>query len=170
MEEMTMFKSFLILCAGSAAFPGLGMAQAEVRVEPVNLQDSRPLQVQTQKAAIRDYLQSWQSLKVAFEQNRTELLDPAFVGTAKEKLTATIQQQAALGIRTRYQDQAHVIRIVFYSPEGLSIELMDKVEYEVQVLDHEKVKSIQHMSARYVIVLTPAEVRWRVRIFQAAPE
>jgi predicted PhzF superfamily epimerase YddE/YHI9 len=123
---------------------------------------------QTGAAAIRDYLQSWQNLRAALEQNRSDLLDPAFVGTARDKLTETIRQQAALGISTRYQDSAHDIQIVFYSPEGLSIELTDTVQYDQQVLDHNRVKTAQHVSARYVIVLTPAEVRWRVRVFQAA--
>ena len=61
------------------------------------------------------------------------LLDADFVGAAKDKLAETIQQQAALGIRTRYQDRAHDIQIIFYSPDGLSIELKDKVDYDVQV-------------------------------------
>jgi hypothetical protein len=126
------------------------------------------LQEQTAKSAIRDYLQSWQSFSSAFEQNRPDLLDPAFVGTAKDKLTETIQEQAALGIRTRYQDRSHDIQIVFYSPEGLSIELNDKVEYDVQVLDHDRVKTTQHVRSDYIIIITPAEVRWRVRVFQAA--
>jgi predicted PhzF superfamily epimerase YddE/YHI9 len=150
------------------AASGFASAQATVRVEPANLQSPRPLPEQTQTAAIRDYLKSWQSLRAALEQNRADLLDPDFVGTAREKLAETIQQQAALGIRTRYQDRAHDIQIVFYSPEGLSIELTDRVEYDVQVLDHDRVNTVQHISARYVIVITPAEVRWRVRVFQAA--
>jgi hypothetical protein len=165
-----MLKSLLILCAFFTATSGIGSAQAAVLVEPPNLQGPRHLPEQTATAAIRDYLQSWQSLRAAFEQNRADLLDPDFVGTARDKLTDTIQQQANLGIRTHYQDRAHDLQIVFYSPEGLSIELTDKVEYDVQVLDHERVKTIQHLSARYVIVLTPAEVRWRVRVFQAALE
>jgi hypothetical protein len=138
-------------------------------MEPSNLQGSRPLPEQTGTAAVRDYLQSWQSLRTALDQNRTDLLDPSFVGTAKDKLTDTILQQAALGIRTRYQDRAHDIQIVFYSPEGLSVEMTDNVEYDVQILNHDQVKTTQRVSARYVIVLTPAEVRWKVRVFQAAP-
>jgi hypothetical protein len=51
----------------------------------------------------------------------------------------------------------------------LSIELTDNVEYDVQLLDHGRVKTTQHVSARYVIVLTPAEMRWRVRILQGTP-
>lgn len=165
-----MLKSLLILCAFLTATPGFGATHTAVRVSPANLQGLRPLQVQTEKAAIRDYLQSWQSFRAAFEQNRADLLDSDFVGTAKDKLTQTIQQQAALGIRTQYRDQVHDIQIVFYSPEGLSIELIDNVSYSVQIFDHGKVKTIQNVSARYLIVLTPAEVRWRVRVFQAEPQ
>jgi len=163
-----MRKPLLILCAFFAAVSSAAMAQVAVRVEAPTLQGPRPLPEQTGTAAIRDYLQAWQSLRAALEQNRSDLLGPAFVGTAKDKLTETIQQQSTLGIRTRYLDRSHDIQIVFYSPEGLSIELTDRVEYDVQILDHEGVKTTQHVNARYVIVLTPAEVRWRVRVFQAA--
>ncbi len=133
-----MLKALIILCVVFSTASGLEAAQATVRVEPANLQGPRPLQEQTGTAAIRDYLQSWQSLSAALEQNRADLLDSDFVGTAKEKLTDTIQNQTALGIRTRYMDRAHDLQIIFYSPEGLSIELLDKVEYDVQVLAQEQ--------------------------------
>ena len=154
-----------VLTAASASMP----AQATVHIEAASLQSSRPLQEQTGRAAVRDYLQSWQALTAALEQNRADLLDPDFVGSAKDALAATIQQQTELGISTRYQDRSHDLQVVFYSPEGLSIELTDNVEYDVQLLDHGRVKTVQHLSARYVIVLTPAEVRWRVRVFQGTP-
>ena len=163
-----MLRFLLIFCAVFGTTSGIGLSQAAVRVEPANLQGPRPLPEQTGTAAIHDYLQSWQSLRAAFDQNRADLLNPSFTGVAKDKLTDSIQQQVALGILTRYQDRSHDIQIVFYSPEGLSIELIDNVEYDIQVLDHNEVKTIQHVSARYLIVLTPAEVRWRVRVFQAA--
>lgn len=164
-----MLRSIQFVCTVvlMAAF-GFASAQAPARVEPANLESQRPLPEQTRTAVIRDYLQSWQSLKAALEQNRTELIDTAFVGTARDKLSETIQQQTTLGIRTRYQDRTHDIQIVFYSPEGLSIELTDRAECDVQVLVHDEVKTTQHVSARYVIVLTPTEVRWRVRVFQTA--
>ena len=164
-----MVKYDLIFCAVFSATSIIVSAQATARVKPSNLQGPRPLPEQTEKAAIRDNLQSWQSLRAALDLNRADLLDPSFVGIARDKLTNTIQHQVALGIRTRYQDRAHDIQIVFYSPEGLSIELTDTVEYDIQILDHDQVKTTQHMTARYVIVLTPAEVRWRVRVFQATP-
>jgi hypothetical protein len=170
MGEMTMLRSLLIFSVLAFAVSQFAVAQPEVRIESSKLQGPRLLEEQTRAAAIRDYLKSWQSFRAALDQNRADLLNADFVGTAKDKLTETIQQQAALGIRTRYQDRAHDLQIVFYSPEGLSIELTDNVDYDVQVLDHDKVTTTQRVSARYVVVLTPAEVRWRVRVFQAVPE
>jgi hypothetical protein len=163
---MTMLKSFLFISTILIATSVSVIAQATVSVKTADLQGPRALQEQTKTAAIRDYLRSWQVLGAALEQNRADLLDPTFVGTAKDTLTETIHQQAALGIRMRYRDRAHDLQIVFYSPEGMSIELFDTVDYDLEVLDHERVKTIQHLSARYVIVLTPAEVSWRVRVFQ----
>ena len=145
-------------------------AQPSVQVEPSSLQGSRPVEKQTETAVIRDYLQSWQSLRMAMQQNRPNLLDPDFAGTARDKLADTIQDQAKLGLRTRYQDRSHDLQIVFYSPEGLSIQMIDTVEYSEQVLDHGKVLTTQQVRARYIVVMTPAEARWQVRIFQAEPE
>ena len=53
------------------------------------------------------------------------------MGIARDKLVATIQKQAALGISTRYQKRAHDSQIVFNSPDGLSIEMIEAVEYDV---------------------------------------
>ena len=147
-----------------------GSDQPAVRVEPTDSVGPRVLEKQTKAAVIRDYLQAWGSLSRAFEQNRADLLDADFVGVAKEKLEDTIREQAKLAMQTRYRDGAHDIQLVFYSPEGLSIQLVDTVEYDVQILDHEKVLTTQHVRARYTAVLTPTEVRWKVRVFQAEPE
>lgn len=119
---------------------------------------------------IRDYLQAWHSMSGALEQNRVDLLNADFVGTAKEKLADTIREQAKLGIQTNYRDGSHDIQLVFYSPEGLSIQLVDTVEYDEQIVDHEKVQATQRVRVRYVAVLTPTEVQWKVRVFQAEPE
>jgi hypothetical protein len=150
--------------------PAIATAQAAVRVEKADLQGSRPLEEQTATAVIHNYLQSWQTLQSALDQNRADLLDSDFVGDARDKLASTIQQQATLGIRTRYRDQTHDLQIVFYSPEGLSVELTDKVEYDVELLDHGKSAGTHHVQVRYIAVLTPSESRWRVRVFQAEPQ
>jgi len=165
-----MFKSLVILLSAIAVTSAHSAAQATVRVQPANLQGPRTLQEQTASAVIRDYLQSWRSFSAALEQNRAGLLDSAFVGAAKDQLAATIMQQTKLGMRVKYQDRSHDIRIVFYSPEGQSVELIDKVEYDVQILDRDTVKATQRVTGRYIVVLTPAEVRWRVRVFQEESE
>jgi hypothetical protein len=159
-----------VMCAIFALTSSLRADQPTVHVGPTNLQGPRVLNEQTRTAVIRDYLQAWQSVRTALEQNRPDLLNRDFVGTAKDKLTDTIHDQVTMGISTRYLDQSHDLQILFYSPEGLSVQLVDNVEYEVQVADHGKTQATQKMHARYVVVMTPAEVRWRVRVFQGGPE
>ncbi len=157
----------LAICILMGAAVSYVAGQANVRIEPPAYpQGPRVLEEQTASAAIRDYLQSWHSLSAALEQNRADLLDADFTGTARDKLGETVQKQAALGVGTKYQDGSHDVQIVFYSPEGLSLELTDTVEYDEQVLDHGKAITSQHMRTRYVVVMTPTESRWKVRIFQ----
>jgi hypothetical protein len=145
----------------------IAAGQGSVKVEPTTLQGPRPLAKQTETSAIRDYLEAWQNLSAALDQNRPDLLNEGFVGTALAKFTATIDEQGKLGLHTRYQERSHDIKIIFYSPEGLSIQLVDNIEYDEQLLNQEKILATQPMHARYVAVLTPTEVRWKVRVLQA---
>jgi hypothetical protein len=165
-----MLRPVLILSAAFSLASACALGQAAVHVQPVHLQGPRNLADQTANAVVKNYIESWESLKAALGQNRPEALDRDFVGTAKQKLTDTIQQQARLGMKTSYQDRSHDIQIVFYSPEGLSVELVDNVEYDVQVSEKDKVVATHPEHARYVVVMTPTEVRWRVRVLQAAAE
>jgi hypothetical protein len=128
------------------------------------------LQEQTAKAAVQDYLDSWTSLSNALQQNRPELLDRDFIGAARDKLANTIKEQTAAGVHAVYRDRSHDLKILFYSPEGLSIELADAVEYDVQVFNHDKSIGTEQVRTRYIVVMTPTETRWRVRIFQSQPE
>jgi len=138
-----------------------------IRVEPPQLQGSRFLEKQTESSVIRDYLQSWNSLEQALDRNEAPNLDPDFIGVARDKLAETIDAQRHIGIHTRYQDRSHDIQIVFYSPEGLSIEMTDDVEYQQLILEKDKVLATQTVHRRYVVVLTPSEVRWQVRVLQS---
>jgi len=165
-----MLKSLLLISAFGTAVSALAGDQPAVRVEPPNLQGPRPLQEQTAKAAIQDYLDSWGTLDDALQQNRPDLLDRDFIGTAKDRLASTINEQNESGIHTAYHDRSHDVQILFYSPEGLSIELADTVEYDVQVFDHDKSIGTAQVRTKYIVVLTPTETRWRVRIFQAQVE
>jgi hypothetical protein len=140
--------------------------QAAVRVEPAHLTGPRELAGQTAQSAIRDYIDSWKTMHAAFAENNPVLLNADFVGTAKDKLTDTLHEQAAAGMHTLYTDRSHDLQIVFYSPEGLSIEMTDNVEYDVQVFDHDQSVSTQRIHAHYLVMLTPDQVRWRVRVMQ----
>jgi hypothetical protein len=143
--------------------------QPSVQVQPPDLHGSRALEPQTQSAVIRDYLESWQAFRTAFEQNQPGLLDADFVGIARDKLGAAINDQTKLGIHTDYRDLSHNLQIVSYSPEGLSIQLIDTVEYDEQIFDRDKAIATEHITARYLVMLTPAETRWKIRVFQAEP-
>jgi len=165
-----MIRRLLALCCILTATAAFADDQAAVTVDSSTLHGPRVLAKQTEAAVIRDYLQAWQSFSEAFSQNRAELLDRDFVGTALDKLSTTVHDQARLGIHTLYQPVSHDIHLVFYSPEGLSVQLLDNVEYNVQLIDHDKVLTTQQVHARYVVVLTPSEVRWNVRIFQGEPQ
>jgi hypothetical protein len=134
-----MLRPLLILCTVLRRFLGFAVAQATYAWKHANLQGPRSLPEQTATAAIRDYL----AVLASYEQPRLSKIAQTYsirisLELPKTNSTETIQQQTALGIRTRYQDRAHDIQIVFYSPEGLSIELIDKVDYDVQVLDHDQ--------------------------------
>ena len=163
-----MMHRLALLCTLLAA-GGVAAGQASVQVEPSHLQGPRPLAQQTESAVIHDYVQAWESLSAAADQNRPDLLDGDFVGIAQTKLAAAVSQEAKLGLRTRYQVRSHDIKIIFYSPEGLSIQLVDNIEYDEQLLDHGKVVAVQPVHARYVAVLTPTDVRWKVRVLQSEP-
>jgi hypothetical protein len=163
MRTTILFTSLL----ASAAFATA--QQASVHVTPSHLDGPRVLQQQTETAVVKDYIESWQSLNNALDQNRVDVLDRDFVGDAKDKIAATIKQQSKDGLRTSYKDTSHNVQIVFYSPEGLSVQLTDDAEYDVQLQDHDKVIGNQHIRAHYVVVLTPSETRWRVREFEAVP-
>jgi hypothetical protein len=162
-----MFRHSALVCASIILASGMVAAQPEITVDTSQLKGPRTLEDQTKTAAIRDYLESWQGMNEALEQNQPNLLDEDFIGTARDRLADAIDEQAQAGIHTRYQDRAHHIQFLFYSPEGLSIELIDDAEYDVQVVDHDKPVSTVPVSARYIVVLTPAEVRWKVRVMQA---
>ncbi len=162
-------KLFPLACAIMAGLLLSGFAQPAVRVD-ADAVGPRSLEEQTKAAVVRDYLQAWKSMSEALQENRADLLDASYLGLAKEKLAEAVREQQELGMKVRYRDLSHHLNIVFYSPEGLSVQLLDTVEYDMQIVDHDQVLAPQHVRARYVAVLTPTEVRWKVRVFQAQPE
>lgn len=141
-----------------------------VHVGPMGSVGPRAVEEQTKTALIQDYLHAWQTMGTALEQNRADLLGPYFVGAARDQISATIRQQQELGIQSLYRDQSHNIRVLFYSPEGLSIQLEDTVDLEVELRDSGKTVGKQHVRTKYVVLLTPTESKWKVRIFQSGSQ
>lgn len=143
-----------------------GATEPSVKVAPMDSVGPRTVEIQTQSSVVRDYLKAWQTLDASLSSNRADVLDAYFVGVAREKLADTVREQQNLGIHAHYREQSHDIQVVFYSPEGLSIQLVDNVEYDVEVEDGGKAVGTQHVRSRYVAVLTPTESKWKVRLFQ----
>ncbi len=162
-----MKRSLLLVSAFATALTAFAADEPSVHIQQPHLQGPRELQEQTAKAVVQDYLDSWKTMGKALDQNRPDLLDRDFVGSAREKLAADIKAQSVAGVHTAYRDRSHDVQILFYSPEGLSIELADNVAYDVELSKDGKSIGTQQVKTRYIVVLTPSEVRWRVRIFQA---
>lgn len=129
----------------------------------------RPIEELTRASVARDYAKAWQSLAQAMEQNRADLIGSDFVGIAQEKFAAAVADQAKAGLHTRYVDHGHKLDVLFYSPEGLSIELRDTAQLERQLLDGDKVVFSEQITAQYISLMTPTEVRWKVRLLQEVP-
>lgn len=159
---------FFVICA--LAPLAFGACQPVVHIEPASNWSSRQIEPLTHQSVLKDYLESWQSMDKAFLTDDPGLLARDFVGTARDRLAASIQEQAKAGLTAGYCDGTHNIQIVFYSPEGLSIQLTDRVDYQVSIFKKGRLLSTSHVHARYIAVLTPSATRWMVRVFQAEPQ
>ena len=158
-----------LACSAWLAVAAYGVGQPTVHVEPLDSEGACRIAEATQTSVVRNYLQAWQSMAAAFEQNSASALDADFVGVAKQKLADTVHQQQELGLKSVYRDQAHDLKLSFCSPEGMSVELVDTVDYDLSIQNHDQRQAPQHVRSRYVAVLTPTETRWKVRVLQAEP-
>ena len=91
------------------------------------------------------------------EENRPGLLNAAFVGIAKDKLTQAINNQASNGLKRRYIDRGHKVQVVFYSIDGSAIEMHDTVRLEIQLLDGSKVVHSEQATLYYIALMSPAK-------------
>jgi hypothetical protein len=117
----------------------------------------------------RDWARAWQTLEIAFAQNRPDLLGSYFTGIAQKNLVAAISAQEQSGLRTRYIDHGHKLAAYFYSPDGGAIELHDTADLEIQVLDGNDLIHTEHVTMHYIGLMTPAADHWEVRLLQAVP-
>jgi hypothetical protein len=134
----------------------------------VNTSAAGPRQIEegTAKAIQRDYSDAWKTLARASGENRAELLDMAFVGTARDKLRDRIAGQKQAGLTVRLIDRGHEVDAVFYSPEGSSIQLEDVASFDLEVLDGNDVIHREQVKQKYIVVLSAAENRWKVRVME----
>jgi hypothetical protein len=130
----------------------------------------RPVEELTKKSVARDYALAWRTMAEALSSNRAGIIENDFVGVAQEKLASAVEQQAKSNLRRRYVDRGHKVEIVFYAPDGLSIQLRDTAQLELQVLDGDKVIHSEPVTAKYISLMSPTETRWKVRVLQAITE
>ena len=126
----------------------------------------KPLEDLTRKAIARDYAKAWNALAKAMATNNADLIEGDFVGVAADKLSSGIQQQARSGLHRRYVDHGHKVEVLFYSPDGTSMQLRDTAQLEEQLLDGDKVLKSDSVTRQYISLMTPTEVRWKVRVLQ----
>jgi hypothetical protein len=157
----------LILVATSPYFSHILHADSQPQVQ-LNADGltPRPIEDLTGKNVARDYANAWKNLAEALDQNRSDVLNGYFTGFAKDGLTTRVSNQQQAGFRTRYLDRGHQVKAVFYAADGGEMQLIDKVNLDVQMFAGDK--SIhQESGAQYFLVLmTPGADRWFVRALQ----
>lgn len=117
----------------------------------------------------RDWGRAWQTMAIAFDQNRPDLLGRYFTGFAQQRLAAVVAAQQKSGLRTRYIDHGHKLAAYFYSPDGSAIELHDTADLEIQVLDGKDLVHSERVTLHYIGLMTPAADHWEVRLLQSVP-
>lgn len=168
-QSLLLLGGLLIACL--AAFASLFAAETtafSVTVDASQAQP-RPVEETTSLAVQRDYSHAWQVLAQAMEENRAELLGAGFAGIARDKLAQAISEQRNHGLKRRYIDHGHRVRVVFYSIDGSAMELQDTASLEIQLLDGNKIVHSEQTAVRYVALLTPAENSWKVRVLESVP-
>lgn len=162
----------LVLLASAAAVLYLGvsassdMPRVELNADSIA---PRPIEDLTSQSVPRDYAYAWQTMEQALDENRPDLLDAYFTGFAKQDLTSRVKSQIASGLHTRYQDRGHKLTAIFYAPAGDAMQLRDRAQFDLQVLDGSKVIDDQPVEIEYMVLLTPGADRWLVRGLQAVP-
>ena len=126
----------------------------------------RELQDTTRASITKAYARAWEVMAQALGSNSAAKLDSAFIGTAREDLGRRIAGQKKNGLTTRVVDRGHKVDVLFYSPEGMSMQLRDTAQVEVQVLDGDHVVHSDTATRHYIVIMTPTEVTWKVRVLQ----
>jgi hypothetical protein len=142
--------------------------EAVPRVE-LNTDNLGPREIEdlTSKSVPRDYSLAWQTMEQAMDENRPGLLEGYWVGLAKQSLTQRVNAQIKSGLHTRYEDRGHKVEAIFYSPAGDVMQLRDRAQLDIQVLEGSKVIYEEPVTLEYMVLMTPGADRWLVREIQS---
>jgi len=150
------------LAAGAASLPKVVLSAESLA--------PRPIEQRTGEAVAHDYAQAWQDLSDALNANRPDLLGDYITGDAKLRLIRRIADQKKTGIRTRYQDNGHQVKAVFYSPDGGEMQLEDRVQLGIQIFDGDKLIYSSNAVEKYLVLMTPGADRWYLRLLESVPD
>jgi hypothetical protein len=158
----------VLICAAAAMYLCASASDEIPRVQ-LNAESVGPRQIEelTAKSIPRDYALAWQTMAQALENNRTDVLDGYFTGFERDELTQRVKSQIKSGLHTRYQDRGHKLDAIFYAPAGDAMELRDRAQLDMQVLDGGKVIYEEPVNIEYIVIMTPGADRWLVRQLQA---
>src|SRR5450432_1760581 len=164
------FAAVVLTCAAASFFTV--RANDTLPQVSLNTQNLAPRSIEelTRKVVTRDYAYAWQTMAEALEQNRLDLLDGYFTGTAKQNISRLIADQEKTDVRVRYQDHGHKLEALFYSPAGDAMQLRDHARLEIDVMDGPKVIHSEQVDLQYMVLMTPGADRWLVRDLEVVPE
>lgn len=152
-----------IVCAGA---PAVCAPSVELSISGAG---PRQLEPTLQQSIPRDYVKAWQVLSMALEERDPKLLDQYWVGVAHDKFRRLVDDESQTGIQIRYRDISHKLQAVFYPSDGAALLLYDNVQLEMKVLRSSRVIHTGKINKRYLILMTPAQDRWVVRVLQEVP-
>lgn len=161
----------LLLLLGMASLPLHLFGATPGPTVKIDAASAGPRQVedQTVQAIQRDYSAAWKSLAQAVDENRADLLNANFVGSAKDQAAQLITSQKENGLHQRYVDHGHSAQVTFYSLDGSSMLVHDTAQMEIQQLDGSNVVHSEQVTVHYLALMTPAENSWKVRVLETVP-
>jgi hypothetical protein len=159
----------LIVMFLTSAFSSLRAYAAEPATKiDINVANASPREVEeTTRAAIqREYGSAWAAMTKSLAENFDAGIGASFVGAARDTLLSQLDQQKHNNLSTRIIDRGHKLDVVFYSPEGSAMQLRDTAQLEKQYLSGSSVVHSESITARYVVLMSVTEDRWKVRLLQ----
>lgn len=162
----TRTKLIMLLSMIFAGAPAVCAPNVELSATGVGPRQMEPT---LQQSIPRDYVKAWQVLSSAVEAGDPTQLDQYWVGVAHDKFQRLIHDEAKTGIKVHYRDISHKLKAAFYPSDGAALLLYDDVQLEMQVQQSNRVIHTQKTSARYLVLMTPAQDRWVVRVLQQIP-